>query len=126
MSDMEKLIERLEAATGPDRELDAAILVQTRVGWSDRQYWNWRGCLPKGDEANTELDYARDRAKNFTSSIDAALTLVPKGDDWKVGFNGHAHAWAKTGIAGMATATTPALALCIAALRARSRSGGGG
>lgn len=95
------LIARLEAATGPDRELDIAI-------WhylgnpKERTPLLWVGC--------------------YTSSIDAALTLVPEGHDWSIGdVNGH---FGGTPVAYVGNDTarfgeTPALSLCIAALKAR-------
>jgi len=66
-----------------------------------------------------------------TTSIDAALTLVPSAHEWRCGNDGeNNNGWAAVGndvwdecnteIAS--TAATPALALCIAALRARKES----
>ena len=56
------LIARLEAATGPDRELDAAI------------------ALTVGLDIGRGRAHSQDsRVSAYTASIDAALTLVPKG-----------------------------------------------
>jgi len=100
---MTGLIERLEAATGPDRELDAAI---------------WRATVP---EAKHWPDNA---AMPFTASIDAALTLVPEGWSYTVAW---LHRNSRACVAMFhakleeqrAEAPTPALAICIAALKAR-------
>jgi hypothetical protein len=57
-----ELIARLEAATAPDRELDADI-------------WETLGNRARG--ATTRRVF--DATPKFTASIDAAVTLVPKG-----------------------------------------------
>ena len=110
---MQELIERLEKATGPDRVLDGHIrqLVEPRPP----------GILPETP------------CPGYTSSIDAALTLVPKDAVWHVMTDYGDLNRAKVGPAGRpsasiyngdyfheADAETPALALCIAALMARS------
>ena len=131
---MSDLITRLEAATGPDRELDAAIftavyhdkvpspIVESGYGWRyDKGHW-W---LATGEDARTPPKCVF--PPRFTASIDAALTLVPEGWRW------HSYHWRRkdepkimslvtnephVGIAH-GKAATPALAICIAALRAR-------
>lgn len=64
----------------------------------------------------------------YTSNLNWALTLVPEGYEWQVGFTTHdfrgtASIW--QGVEGdgewSAAAATPALALCAAALRARAQ-----
>lgn len=85
---MKDLIERLEAATGPDQELDHAIGMAVGFG---------------GD---------------FTSSIDAALTLVPEGYGWNLQGNTNSFYAVVRGYKNKVS-PTPAIALCIAALRAR-------
>lgn len=102
---MQDLIARLEAATGPDRELDKDI--HHELG------------LHKFEEGVCDCD---DRSPFYTDLFDHALLLV--GDfDWEAKTAPHR----KGGIARIVTmdqtiwaeAATPALALCIAALRAR-------
>lgn len=120
MPDIAELIARLEKATGPDHELDELIgevvLGMTRC--------TINGCGVVHD------------ADNYTVNIDAALTLVPEGFYWDVSFgvttdSGHGPFWAEcysfdkcVGFWGPEPATfgalTPALALCIAALKART------
>jgi hypothetical protein len=120
------LIARLEAATGPDRELDAAIA-------------EYAGVIPEGYEIAVEHGkpqrywwHHEDERQPYwvpsayTASIDAALTLVPEG--WAisltVGDQGafaelHPRVW--SGLRDiLAGAPTPALAICLAALKARS------
>lgn len=119
------LIERLETATGPDRGLDAEIAVAS--GWArnhDGVAYRLHPYIVGAfiDDANAGCMHTCPR---FSASIDAALTLVPEGWDWGIG------AMAGKGFALLAkpnstkpgvTVTniaTPALAICIAALKAR-------
>lgn len=116
-----ELAERCEKATGPDRELNAAIgsaLYQMKVG---REVPGIEGCAHEP----------------VTASLDAATQLVPEGWRWMAGQREfpHCRAYVENGElafagAGMrrnpkrkwfeVTAATPALALCAAALRARA------
>jgi hypothetical protein len=90
------LIAALEAAAGPSHALDDAIEM----------------LLP---------DLMRERHRHYTASIDAALTLVPDATAWAAGEDEDG-----TGCADiprhriLVHAATPAIALCIAALRART------
>jgi hypothetical protein len=110
MSLFEELAERCEQATGPDRELDAAILAAVNDGHGHVTF----------------------ETPRYTASLDAAMTLVPEGaqvllssiNPEKEAVDGRWHS-----IAGDPEATedtssgvTPALALCAAALRARAAS----
>lgn len=95
---MRDLIARLEAATGPDRELDAEIADAV------------------------EFDPTCLHSPAYTASIDAAMTLVPPDTGiWGVAKLGDQY----TAHAGNPDheGATPALALCIAALRARMEDG---
>ncbi|WP_156416620.1 MULTISPECIES: hypothetical protein [unclassified Sphingopyxis] len=67
---MDSLIERIEAATGPDRELDLDIARLQGVVVLKRNH---------EDTANYETTHWR-----YTASIDAAMTLVPEGFCWTV------------------------------------------
>ena len=71
---MAKLLARVEAATGPDREIDGALALME--GWTfqkmkgDREpYWRKPGA--------TEY-WNRSTLINYTASIDAALALVER------------------------------------------------
>lgn len=114
------LIERIEAAKGPDRELDVEIAFAS--GWRMRDgYWIWpkRFRLPIGNLAEPPF---------FTGSIDAAETLVLDGYQWSVGSCGENDGpWACVELHDFdkgcpdftGTGETEALALCAAALRAK-------
>jgi hypothetical protein len=124
---MRDLIERLEKAEGPDRALGDEVLFA--CGW---------GCEEAGFGPDTylvwstpdESDTFRDGDQpNPTSSIDAALTLVPEGHDWLVSMGVGEPALAAVALAtsvrnSEAEAPSPAIALCIAALKAREAVSG--
>lgn len=107
------LIERLEALSGPNFAIEQEIV---------------RIVNPQATRLTTSPPY--------TASIDAALTLVPEGNEgagveWNVeswtGNGIHApHIRATAWVAGAKRAygATPAIALCIASLRARSADNG--
>lgn len=99
---MESLIKKLEAATEGSRELDGDI------------HYHDRKPYPKGG-------WNTDGLPHYTTSIDAALRLVPEGFIWDVASTGQA--WVMGGLDNeqhlVTSAPTPALALCIAALKAR-------
>ena len=93
----EKLIAWLEAATRQDRAIDGAV----------------HDMMPKPKVVEP---------LRYTSSIDAALTLVPAG--WHVSHaywgasRAHFNLTKEMGVFAEGRAPTPALALCIAALKA--------
>lgn len=69
------------------------------------------------------IDNLRGFLPNYTSSLDAAVTLVPKEykNSWSAGDNsGEDKVFGRLGYEHEATGLTPALALCAAALRARA------
>lgn len=96
------LLERVERATGPDRELDRAI---------------WKAC---------GIDYRQSVTQPITESVDAALALIGRVLPewwWTVGQSaptGFASATVarKGGTVRSVSAPTPALALCAALLAA--------
>ena len=132
MAKLLELAERCEKATGPDRDLDLAICLATRI------------ILPKLDPAmvmNIEADPhdseyvlydyenegCTDSVPDFTSSIDAAMILVPEGSAGIELVTLHDRPAAYVQADGLEwddcnciAAATPALALCAAALRARA------
>jgi hypothetical protein len=110
MADREKwleLAERCGQAAGPDNWLSADIGVA----------FNIHG----------------DKCPHYTASLDAAMTLVPEGWDWSAVrdrgdysaqvyepvWSALQHGAASAYKTGIIEASTPALALCAAALRAR-------
>lgn len=112
---------RVEGLSGPDRALDAEIAWLTR--------WRWDGW--EDEDVRIEdrsLEYVIERVENgfnsiwrnvprYTASLDAAMSLVPKGSPWKV--QDHPD-WSVSAVVDVEEgyATTAALALCAAALRA--------
>jgi hypothetical protein len=90
-----ELAERCEKATGPDFKIDCEI---ERLIFDNHQ-----GMM-----------------RSFTASLDAAMTLVPEeaATDWSL-IGGTR--WQAEVADELADAATPALALCAAALRARSQ-----
>lgn len=140
MTDLLKLAERVESATGPDRELDCAILVA--IDW---RYDDWE----EGEHTAREMADKHGLAwlvsrsvegynstwrhlPRLTASLDAAMTLVPEvsdspGEHWSVEKwvkqSAHpAHVMATAWVYGAPRtyAATPALALTAAALKARA------
>jgi hypothetical protein len=107
----EELIAALQKATGPAYVLDLAIAAQV---------------LP-------DCWVSKVTPKNYTASIDAALTLVPEPDDsfWQVLTCGERRGYFQASVVTDAmaatgaklswhSARTPAIALCIAAVKARA------
>lgn len=121
-TDMDALIARLEQASYGSRELDYAVLGALE------------GKTVPGGWA-TYADYEMPslmRAPYYTTSLDAALSLIP--EDWRewhitkrIGEN-VAQLTESQGLSiavrGTGIAATPALALCIASLKARRASNG--
>lgn len=111
-SNSKELIERIEAATGPDRELD-------------QQIWFEDHSAKTGAVAGWSAD-----PPHFTASLDAAMTLLDDSYVWGVSKQernpGHDYYYQASAMPfgpiapGEAKAATPALALCAAALRARA------
>lgn len=109
------LIERIEAAEGPDRELDQDIHELVKLGLTETtdKAYNW--------------------CERYTASLDAARTLIDPADEWElstiyniaratVGLNrDHQTSWPGY---GEHKGGNPTLALLSAALRARAQSQG--
>lgn len=131
-----RLAERCEAATGPDRELDAAILVATSEGLR----------LPLEGEIDNDDIVLGDvvctkgfvgsslSSPDFTNSLDKAVSLVLERWAWLVEYVGvepyppcTADLWVPLQREDGSNfprcsvdAATPALALCAASLRSRA------
>lgn len=88
MAEIEKLIERLEKLTGPCRKTDANIA--EFLGYSLASYFAapvngehpWYAPVPPEKEGDDDFIAERVTLPRFTSSIDAALTLVTNGLAW--------------------------------------------
>lgn len=116
---MTDLIKRLEAATGGSWTLDYEIARELQWRFSEKEEFKEFGSF--------WWDAMTDEWRQlpwWTTSIDAALTLVPEG--WLMQLSGQAteDGWGcrlthmNKGEA-MRLASSPALALCLAALKAR-------
>lgn len=116
-----RLAERVEQATGPDRQLDYAIGAITGVNKVPADLWP---VMMAGSKSDLMVPI-------YTASLDAAMTLVPEDGFWEL----NAHSCAKVTVdvrygSGAdwwfeqetfeANAATHALALTAAALRARA------
>lgn len=119
------LIARLEKASGPDRELANEVLFA--CGWKINEYGDegptrsieWVNPDPNG------IDYLDGDQPDPTASIDAALTLVPSGKDWLHSrltdpADGKPYFYASIDESQVHYGSTPAIAICIAALKARA------
>lgn len=116
------LAERVEAATGADRELDAAIDCAVRLP-------DLRPAQP--DDFDGKYGYSAGNIKcehgflmsyRYTASLDDAMSLVPSGYEWSVNWCGNSVAnVSEIGVdypVHCGGAATPALALTAACLRA--------
>lgn len=123
-----QLIERLEKATGPERELDLAIAQAIRkaiIPDSLRGLEGRYGDFAFIDSSAHETGYCLSRLRQYTGSTETAALLVPKGWTWRVG-----NLPSGIGFADLGTqkslqcveGATPAIALCIASLKARHLS----
>lgn len=132
-----ELARRCEEAGGPDRELDVLIYAETLGGGE------WIGNMLRAAGVNLGFIDPGKHSRNFsllysgtpayTASIDAALTLLMDGWDFGCGSpdaTGKCWAWCgqrenpssiQWDWMECGNAATPALALCAAALKARSR-----
>lgn len=125
------LLEHLEQAEGPSRELDARIWAEiddrdVRVDEQGRMLGRSR--TPPHDEC-VLLD-KRFGGPRYTESIDAALTLVPEGKWWVLNSGVSTPHKLSRAFVGLGEHQTdglgrkPAIALCIAALKARGQADG--
>ncbi len=134
MSDtMKDLIARIEAASGPDRKLDAEIALMGKCpNWRELAPWKkTNGWAKPGDPQDAWSCLQYDSGGNslpypaFTGSLNDALSLVPEGMRCRLDIleDGRGAAWvyAPGDIADTwaEKRATPALAICTAALKAR-------
>lgn len=117
MTDHNELAARIERAEGPDRALDELIHEASGLPFVMEYYTEY------ATEQTRNLSYV----PRYTASIDAAIQLVPAGHNWAIdtGHKNGISAWCFDGHlwnTDASVAATPALALCAAAIRARSAS----
>jgi hypothetical protein len=121
-ADLLALAERVEQASGPDRELDAEIAAATGALYGPRH---------KTYIESRTIEYIEESALRYTASLDAAMRLVPEdgfgsliAGKWPDGSTGFVAVVTKPSRAE-AEARTPALALTAAALRTQATQGEG-
>lgn len=124
---MDDLIKKLAEAKEGSRELDADIALF--IDWKLSSQKQTTFALACSTYPGGKLAYVEDfHVPQFSTSIGAALTLVPEGWEGTIGVNKcNAGIYDKRNptVGFGAVAATPALALCIAALQARSHVGAG-
>jgi len=117
------LASRVEAASRPDRELDALVNAACCIGTIPcEQYPTIEAWASSALRHNWNFP-------RYTASLDAAMTLVPEGD-WAEGSLSspgqlEIHGPCTFDPIGKGWAATPALALTAACLRARAATMGG-
>jgi len=129
---IDELIAALEAATGPDRGLDKSIadlVGEVVMPWkADQHAWMTKigGKWVSVTRPNLRLLSTGHRyIPRFTESLDAAVSLVPEGCFWALTMKGvhwpgfDACCEYEDGRMRWYRGATPAIALCIAALKAR-------
>ena len=126
MTDLTALLARLEAHPEGGRELDGDIATAINLMLSsDYSYADWRAYCARNPSLGNHL---YDDVPRYTTSTDAAVTLVPADHEWSLTswsngdmISGKPRARVFTGRFDFkwCRAATPALALCVAALRAR-------
>ena len=123
------IIARLEAATTGSRILDAAVYEATRKRGTLKEEFARLASLPVPDYGRSVP--IAESIPHYTTSLDAALTLVPVMNGprtWMLfGRTSSRYAVCEAKITApsrewQAFAQSPALALCIAALKARAAS----
>lgn len=112
------LIERLQALTEPDRECDLELW------WWCKASHSWLCPMDSDYKAH---NLKMDDAPRYTASLDAALTLVPDGMDEEIKRARHrkgwrVNLWLPEHVGYSADATSLAITICIAALKARTSS----
>lgn len=125
--DLQRLVERIEGATGPCAGLDADIEHATGR-WSDHHLETWARWQECGEAMNPPMSSVPVSPNRYTGSMDAVRTLIDPSDEWElstiyniaratVGLNRDQQtSWPGS---GEHQGADPVLALLAAALRAR-------
>lgn len=111
-----ELADRVEKLSAADRLVDAEIAHECGIKWSSDEDGNFGGYM------------IMPRRVHFTSSLDAAMTLVPK-EMWAEGSLDspaciEVHCGSVYEEMGKGNGVTPAIALTAACLRARAQEAG--
>lgn len=131
-ADLSVLIARLEAAETGSDELSAHVMQALVVpnGRVEQSRFNGVWCIYIGDRLWQERGWWRPDGWPVSTSLDAALALAERVlPGWQIGMwttkqNAVGSVLREDGGAFDATSSTPALALCIAVLRAKQGEGG--
>lgn len=132
---MLELAERVEQASGPDRELDAEVALAVTGNTAElseggNMIWCGGGHSVLADLPAVPWSSRWIQVAHYTASLDAALTLVPDGHSWAAGDCGEndgpwacvtAHEEPCADYPG--AAGTVILSVLAAALRARAEEG---
>ncbi len=126
---MKALIAELERAAEGSRELDARIMAVTREMPIDADQWlrEWDGRIDVYQQTKVAAFHTSGAVscywdpREYSTSLDSALTLVPEGSYIRmtIGRDKKAWVWVECAEDQKVAYAIPALALCIAALRAR-------
>lgn len=130
-----ELIEKLERANGPSRELDAEIKAHVYGGTAMQSPFNGNWCVYQAGASDPRRDRVMERPRHvlhevwandrYTASIDAAIGLVPEGWGWTLQSDGGPGPMAFVkGCERYQVGFTPAIAICIAALKAKEADNG--
>lgn len=146
MPDIQSLISRVEAATGPNYALEIEIFKALHPEYTD--YVQGRGGLVHPYDGSDARVLSDVRPPAYTASLDAAMTLAGRGyhlafdvhfmpeddviryrgysfrPDWTK-WNPHDMEWLNRDGSENPLCSTPALALVAAALRSRAQQGEG-
>lgn len=126
------LIDRLEAAETGSRQLDCDIQLLVGPNLVSRNGGVWGDLYPHRREewSSYNIDAVADNWKipAYTTSVDAALTLIPENGFWSItaagdgkGFDAFVRSVPNNQPMNWTRAKTAPLALVIAALRAREK-----
>jgi hypothetical protein len=121
---IEEIIAALEKATVPDCELEYEVLLA--CGWNKTCVGHFYGPLYRWSSPRFTHSYDQDRMPSPMQSLDMAILLVPEGRWWVLNSGvqtGSALAQVDAGKTWEhfeGHGATPAIALCIAALKARA------
>lgn len=137
------LIDRLSKLDGPDREVDALIECEAcdEYSFGHRLGKNKGSVIAYFNRSNGDIGHGTYKAPAYTASVDAAIALAERvlpGWNWRVGRTElYPNGWSyvhkydpsncdRTDEAACADgkAANPAIALCIALLRAKEASHG--
>lgn len=121
--DNETLIERLEKAESRNGDLNVAIFKLLNPEYASDDWRPYGGGLRHRNDSSDMRTQPKPQIADYTGSVDAALTLIPDGWEWSVDWCGNSIAKMRRlpdGPEVKAYGPAPAIAICIAALRARS------